>query len=134
MAKEDYKLNQSGPEVQGLLNKIAALPNAAELTALLALKQNLLTFDDTPTEGSSNPVTSDGIHQALKALESEAYERVDTYADLGDASQAKMGKIWLVGLEGADSFDRYVAGKSGNNYVWCRSVRPRFPSTSTTPN
>ena len=31
----------------------------------LALKQDLLTFDDTPTDGSSNPVTSDGIYDAL---------------------------------------------------------------------
>lgn len=28
--------------------------------------QELLTFDDTPTEGSTNPVTSGGIHDALE--------------------------------------------------------------------
>lgn len=31
----------------------------------LALKQDLLTFDQAPTDGSSNPVTSDGIYDAL---------------------------------------------------------------------
>lgn len=31
----------------------------------LAGKQNELTFDDAPTEGSSNPVTSDGIYKAV---------------------------------------------------------------------
>lgn len=31
----------------------------------LAGKQNVLTFDATPTEGSQNPVTSDGIKKAL---------------------------------------------------------------------
>ena len=29
-------------------------------------KQDKLTFDSTPTEGSSNPVTSDGIYQAIQ--------------------------------------------------------------------
>ena len=32
---------------------------------LLALKQDNLTFDDTPTLDSENPVTSDGIRKAL---------------------------------------------------------------------
>lgn len=31
----------------------------------LALKQNTLTFDTTPTSGSTNPVTSGGIYQAI---------------------------------------------------------------------
>ena len=31
----------------------------------LALKQDLLTWDTTPTNGSQNPVTSDGIYDAL---------------------------------------------------------------------
>ena len=31
----------------------------------LGSKQGTLTFDDTPTDGSSNPVTSDGIYEAL---------------------------------------------------------------------
>ncbi|MBO7308538.1 MAG: hypothetical protein J6V38_02785 [Kiritimatiellae bacterium] len=35
------------------------------IAAQLALKQDLLTFDSAPTDGSSNPVTSDGIYDAL---------------------------------------------------------------------
>jgi hypothetical protein len=31
----------------------------------LAGKQDVLTWDDTPTDGSTNPVTSDGIYEAL---------------------------------------------------------------------
>lgn len=34
-------------------------------TEQLALKQDALTFDQAPTDGSSNPVTSDGIYDAL---------------------------------------------------------------------
>ena len=32
---------------------------------LLSVKQDTLTFDTTPTSGSSNPVTSGGVHAAL---------------------------------------------------------------------
>lgn len=36
-----------------------------ETDALLAQKQNVLTFDNTPTSGSTNPVTSGGVKTAL---------------------------------------------------------------------
>ena len=38
-----------------------------ETDALLARKQNVLTFDNTPTSGSTNPVTSGGVKTALDA-------------------------------------------------------------------
>lgn len=38
----------------------------AQTDVLLAAKQDLLTFDSTPTQGSTNPVTSDGIYQAIQ--------------------------------------------------------------------
>jgi len=34
----------------------------------LSEKQDTLTFDETPTDGSANPVTSDGIYEALVSL------------------------------------------------------------------
>lgn len=36
-----------------------------QITALLAEKQNTLTFDNSPTSGSDNPVTSNGIRAAI---------------------------------------------------------------------
>ena len=36
--------------------------------AQLALKQDLLTFDFTPTDGSQNPVTSNGVYDAIYAV------------------------------------------------------------------
>ena len=42
--------------------------SSAELTTGLATKQDVLTFDAAPTSGSSNPVTSDGIKNALDNL------------------------------------------------------------------
>ena len=38
----------------------------AEQQAAWTAKQNALTFDNTPTQGSTNPVTSDGIYTAIQ--------------------------------------------------------------------
>lgn len=56
--------------VSFLMGRRSVDPNAeyytkAEIDILLAQKQNVLTFDDTPTENSINPVTSDGIYDAI---------------------------------------------------------------------
>ena len=41
------------------------LVNTSEMNSALAGKQNTLTFDSTPTVGSTNPVTSGGIATAI---------------------------------------------------------------------
>ena len=54
-----------------LVNRIMAgefFYTEAESDALLALKQNLLTFDDAPTAGSNNPVKSSGIKSSFDAV------------------------------------------------------------------
>ena len=38
----------------------------AEISAQMSAKQDKLTFDSTPIEGSTNPVTSDGVQKALQ--------------------------------------------------------------------
>lgn len=43
--------------------------NAQSALTGLSGKQNTLTFDDAPKEGSSNPVTSDGVFKAIQAAE-----------------------------------------------------------------
>ena len=44
-----FKFTQTGTELQRIIDSVQ-------------------TFDSTPTEGSSNPVTSDGIFEAIKPL------------------------------------------------------------------
>lgn len=46
------------------------LSDQTDLQDALDAKQNTLTFDSTPTDGSSNPVTSDGIYDALATKQS----------------------------------------------------------------
>ena len=48
-----------------LVTKLSDLPTAAQLDVLFAQKQNTLTFDDTPTLNSNNPVKSNGINGAI---------------------------------------------------------------------
>lgn len=43
----------------------------SKLKAKFSEKQDNLTFDTTPTSGSSNPVTSNGIHASQEAQETE---------------------------------------------------------------
>ena len=75
----EYALNNSGfTQAQwaalnsgitsGLVSKLNALPTNADLVNLLAGKQNVLTFDNSPTAGSNNPVTSAGIKSAIDAI------------------------------------------------------------------
>lgn len=45
---------------------LGSLVNTNEMNSALAGKQNTLTFDTTPTTGSTNPVTSGGIATAIE--------------------------------------------------------------------
>ena len=82
----EYELNNSGFTsaqwaalnsgiTSGLVGKLNALPTNDELTLALAGKQDVLTFDNTPTENSNNPVKSGGVYAADKAL-SDAIEAI----------------------------------------------------------
>lgn len=46
--------------------KLFNLPTEQALTEMLGLKQDVLTFDNMPTQGSNNPVKSGGIYEAIK--------------------------------------------------------------------
>lgn len=51
----------------GDVEKLAALPTKTQLDALLAAKQDTLTFDNLPTQNSNNPVKSGGVFTALES-------------------------------------------------------------------
>lgn len=53
----------------GDVQKLAALPTKAQLDALLAAKQDTLTFDNLPTQNSNNPVKSGGVFTDLSYKE-----------------------------------------------------------------
>lgn len=45
-----------------------AIKNVRENKETWSKKQDALTFDSTPTEGSTNPVTSGGVYTQLNAV------------------------------------------------------------------
>lgn len=80
-----------------LVSKLSALPTASDLRTALDAKQDELTFDPTPRQGSTNPVTSDGIWQAIAAATGIEFVPVAT---LPTASAETLGKIYLVPVQG----------------------------------
>ena len=94
----EYALNNSGfTQAQwaalnsgitsGLVAKLNGLPNNDALTQLLAGKQDNLTFDSTPTDGSQNPVTSAGIKEAIDAISGGSSAAID--AEIARATAAE---------------------------------------------
>ena len=57
-------------------------PISTATQAALDLKQNTLTFDSTPTAGSTNPVTSDGIASVVSTLNSNLSQKVSSVNDI----------------------------------------------------
>lgn len=88
----EYELNNSGFTASQwaainsgatleLIGKLQALPTNAELTTLLAGKQNVLTFDNVPTQNSDNPVKSGGIYSAIATAISNATNAIKEWAN-----------------------------------------------------
>ena len=105
-----------------LVEKLAGLPTNTELIAALATKQDVLTFDSTPTQGSQNPVTSEGIANAILAAAGVQFIDVSTLPGqvLPTASADTMGKIYLV-PQGQNASDWYVTVYDANHdpvYYW----------------
>ena len=76
----------SADSQQSIKAYIDALPfldtyTKAEINTLLLGKQDTLTFDQAPTPGSSNPVTSSGIIAAMSALQSALETQISNKAD-----------------------------------------------------
>lgn len=93
----------------------SALDNDANVEALrqsIAAKQDKLTFDATPTENSTNPVTSDGIKKAI-ATASAVAGVID-----GDVSNAN---AWWVKLGGTVPLI-IQGGIGGSSFVYPLSL------------
>lgn len=76
-----------------------------KIKALIAEKQDKLTFDSTPTSGSTNPVTSGGIYDAINngiTLSVEASAGSSTWIEVptedlyvGGTEPTDQNTIWL---------------------------------------
>ncbi len=113
------RLSDSTDSSSDTTGGIAATPKAVKVAHDLAqqafdgldTKQDTLTFDATPTAGSSNPVTSGGVKSAIDSAISTVYKwkgSVDTVSDL-PASGNTVGDV-------------YNVVSSGANYGWTGSA------------
>ena len=62
-AQREATFDEMIGDLSDLESKVDALPTNQELEDMLDAKQNVLSFDNEPTTGSSNPVTSAGIKE-----------------------------------------------------------------------
>ena len=62
-----YRMMSGGSWVQQLHDNNADVYTKSQVDSLLSMKQNLLTFDATPTQSSTNPVESGGVYDAIAA-------------------------------------------------------------------
>ena len=88
------------------------------LAEALAGKQAALTFDDTPTEGSSNPVTSGGVYDELQGKSNTGHTHSrfsgEMVLDIGNDFNNFTGNgIWFV--SNLDQFSSNKPTSSGEN-------------------
>lgn len=92
---------QTAAQVQAAITS-GGFATVTQLNTGLAGKQNTLTFDTTPTQGSSNPVTSGGIYSAFATAVAGAYKykgSVATQSDLPSSGNT-VGDVWNVQADG----------------------------------
>lgn len=88
------QFSRTTSQIDAVLDEVvAARGDSASLSAEIATKQDVLTFDSVPTENSANPVTSGGVYSAVLGVETPTTlpDKTDTstqqlYADIHDAS------------------------------------------------
>lgn len=109
-AIEQAKADVSTP----LANSISSVServttNAEAITALQEGKQGTLTFDSTPVEGSTNPVTSGGVYSAIQSATPTI--DVDPTPTDGSENPVASGGVYdeLVNL--AERFDNELSNK-----------------------
>jgi len=91
-----------------------------ETNTLLAAKQGTLTFDSTPTNGSTNPVTSGGVYSALatKADTSTTYTKTEVDNLIVPANTTISVVSALPSSGSANTIYRVAGTNSYSDYGW----------------
>lgn len=103
----DKTVNVPVPTNNNQLTNGAGYATTTQLNSGLAGKQNTLTFDSTPTEGSTNPVTSGGIYSAFATAVAGMYRYKGSVATQNDLPSS-----------GNTVGDVYNVQADGMNYAW----------------
>ena len=134
MQKIDAGIHAAKVQAEGAASGVTSLQSA------MSGKQDKLTFDDAPTSGSSNPVTSNGIYEALSgasiqtdAVPTAGSTKAVQSGGVYDALQAKQNT-----LTATSSTLTNVSGASGDAgskiHIWgavCTAKLKRISSISS---
>lgn len=113
----------TGEVKDGHGNKLADMAKSADVNTALAGKQNTLTFDNTPTQNSNNPVKSGGVYSAIAALENIKVAEVSATMTVSTADNLAIGGYRSVSStsKSLSSFTGYPTGKTvvaESLYAW----------------
>ena len=95
----EYKLSYTGSQINERLGMVDELNERIkaidDIELALENKQDALSFDSTPTEGSENPITSGGVYEALQNIDvgSGGGEGGNVALAAGDLLEIKDGVI-----------------------------------------
>ena len=111
-----------------------AIVTRSTLEIALATKQDVLTFDTAPTENSDNPVTSNGIYEAIEAVEGQIVPQVnsDWNASSGVAeilNKPTIGNATLTIQKNATTVDTFTANATAN-----KTINITVPTTASDVN
>ena len=108
---------------QGLVTSVtsASMSDISDWATEKATLQDKLTFDTTPTAGSSNPVTSGGVQAAIASAVSSAYKvkGTKTCAQINQLSGMIVGDVYNVSDSGTiGTSPNQISVNAGDNVVW----------------
>lgn len=128
-----YQSDYTGPQMDARFAAITAIQNAiSELEVAVAAKyskpgtgipssdmdaavQSALAKANSAVQDLSDYYTKNEVNSILSALNSSSAETVTT---LPTASEDTLGKIYYVGPDANDEYDRYVTTFDGTDYSW----------------
>lgn len=121
LASPDFTGTPTAPTAVAGTNTTQVATTAFVQTAVSG-KQNTLTFDSTPTSGSTNPVTSGGVYSALD-LKLSISDADDTYAKKSDITgtykfKGSVATVSALPETGNTTGDVYDVTATGMNYAW----------------
>lgn len=109
------RIREQSGQISGIQKKITDIEGEiSDIDTALSGKQDALTFDDTPTSGSSNPVKSGGVYSALSGKQNTL--TFDNSPTNGSSNPVKSGGVFsaLAEKQNTLTFDNAPTSGSDN--------------------
>lgn len=117
--REEYNTGLTREQIANAFSRALNDMTDAQINALLAQKQNTLTFDNSPTSGSSNPVKSDGVFTALSGKAAVSDLTAETNARIAADNKHDAVLASLLNGESKNLLDlSNISGATINGITW----------------